>query len=331
MSDETGNARDPGEVDARAVLERVSGQRVTWIERFPTGLAHYVYDARTDDGEPYVVRLTRPERRADFAGAVYWHERLAPLGVPLPALLHVDPVGELTGFPALVMERLPGTDLGAVYRALSDAERRRLAGEIVAIQQRVASLPLGPGYGFARSYADPALFPTWSDLLDAQLARARHWMRTAGVVDVTLIDRVAAALEAGRPYFATVEPRCFLDDMTTKNVIVHRGRLSGVVDVDAACFGDSLLTPALTRMALLSQGEDPSYVAHWLDLLDLSPAQSAALTLYTALFAIIFLGELGQAFNRDAAPEIDQDRLRRLLAILDSLLAEAERQRTRFT
>ncbi|HET7037549.1 MAG TPA: aminoglycoside phosphotransferase family protein [Thermomicrobiaceae bacterium] len=331
MNEGTEHTRRPGEAEARVVLERITGLPVVWIARFPTGLAHYVYDACIEDGRLYVVRLTTPAQRNDFAGAVYWHSRLAPRGVPLPALLHVDLAGELADFPALVLERLPGTDLDAVYPALTERELRRLAGEIVAIQRLAASLPLGPGYGFARSYADPALYPTWSDLLDARLARSRRWIRVAGVVDEALIDRLTVAFDAGRPYFATIEPRCFLDDLTTKNVIVDRGRLCGIVDVDWVCFGDPLLTPALTRMALLSRGYDPSYVAYWLELLDLSPAQSAAMTLYTALFAATFLGELGQAFNRALAPEVDQDRLQHLLAILDGLLSEAERQRPSFT
>jgi len=33
---------------------------------------------------------------------------------------------------------------------------------------------------------------------------------------------------------------CFLDDLTTKNVIVQDGVLQGVVDFDHVCYGDPL-------------------------------------------------------------------------------------------
>ena len=46
------------------------------------------------------------------------------------------------------------------------------------------------------------------------------------------------------PTLEAVPPLPFLDDLTTKNVLVDGGRLSGVVDVDVVCFGDPLATPA---------------------------------------------------------------------------------------
>jgi hypothetical protein len=97
--------------------------------------------------------------------------------------------------------------------------------------------------------------------------------------------------------------------------------LSGIVDVDWICFGDPLFTVALTQMSLLSLRYDTDYIGYWLDELDPTPERRAALTLYTAIFAVDFLGELGQRFNRDAAPVVDAGEVDHLVAILDRLLA----------
>lgn len=43
-------------------------------------------------------------------------------------------------------------------------------------------------------------------------------------------------------YTSEVKPTPFLDDTTTKNVIINDGKLSGIVDVDYVNFGDHLLT-----------------------------------------------------------------------------------------
>ena len=104
-------------------------------------------------------------------------------------------------------------------------------------------------------------------------------------------------------------------------MLVHEGRLSGIVDIDAVCFGDPLLTPALTQMALLSRGHDTEYVADWCAELGLGAEHRTILTLYTALFCVNFLGELGHRFNQDRSEPVDADRVSHLLDVLNTLLA----------
>ena len=301
------------------------GQPVAWIARFPSGLAHYVYDGRLVDDRQLVVRLTRPDSRADFAGAVYWSQTLKPLGVPLPELCYVDIDGHTDGFPVLIMERLPGTDLGAVYPLLSGAQKLHIARQIVALHRRVTKLPRGAGFGYGFSFDDPSLKHTWKDVVDASLERSRRRILAAGLVSVEVVERVQEAVDRFGDYLSTVAPTCFLHDTTTKNVIVDGGQLSGIVDVDSMCFGDPLFTPALTRMALLSSAYDAVYVDAWTAELELTPLQQRALTLYTAVFCVNFLAELGHAFNRETAEPVQPQRVRHLLMTLADLLAEAGR------
>jgi len=320
MAERATDGRVPDERHAADILAAVTGNAVVSVRRFPTGLAHYVYDARLDDGTALVVRLTRPEWSDAFAGAIYWSERLRPLGVPLPEIIYADASGDAHGLPVLILERLPGTDLGEVYPALSAEQKRRIAAQIVDVQRRVAMLPHGPGFGYAHSYDDPTLKPSWKDELDSHLERSRGRIRAVGIVDEAVVDRVQKTVAAHRGYFARVEPICFLDDTTTKNVIVADGQLTGIVDVDVVCFGDPLRTPALTQMSLLNLGYDSTYINAWLEQLALDRAQRQAVTLYTAMFCVGFLAELGQRFNQGEAAPVESERRHRLMAILDSLL-----------
>jgi aminoglycoside phosphotransferase (APT) family kinase protein len=310
----------PGTQDAAAVVQQVLHTNVAHIERFAQGLAHFVYDVRTADGQNLVVRLTRPAQRWMFEGALYWHQRLVPVGVPLPRLLHAD-LAETGGFPVMIMERLPGADLGVVYPSLPHAEKQRLAHQLVDIQQAVGSLPLGTGFGHATAYDDPYLKSTWTDVLSSSLQRSRERIAAGGVVDVEHVERVQDLVDAVAAQLAVVEPRCFLDDITTKNVIVHDGALSGIVDVDMVCFGDSLFNVALTHMALLAQGWDTTYIDAWCAVLELTAEQKRLLNLYTAVFCVDFLGEQGQQFNLAAPPEIDAGKVHHLTRLLDALVA----------
>ena len=55
--------------------------------------------------------------------------------------------------------------------------------------------------------------------------------------DIDSVRKVANCATRFERYFAQIRPTPFLDDTTTKNVIVHEGKLSGIVDVDWICFG----------------------------------------------------------------------------------------------
>ena len=114
-------------------------------------------------------------------------------------------------------------------------------------------------------------------------------MESAGVSLPTGVDRLIQSVSGFSAYFAEVRRVPFLDDTCTKNVLVHDGALTGIVDVDWVCFGDGLLTVALTRASLLGSNRDEAYTDHWCKLLDLTPRQQAVVRLYTALFFLDFM------------------------------------------
>ena len=110
--------RSPTPDDAIQAVQQALGAGVRSITRFATGLCHYVYDIETDAGQLIVARMALPDTRDILAGGVYWHERLRAAGVPLPALPHAD-LDPPSGFPVMLLERLPGRDLDAEYDAMT--------------------------------------------------------------------------------------------------------------------------------------------------------------------------------------------------------------------
>jgi len=57
------------------------------------------------------------------------------------------------------------------------------------------------------------------------------------------------------------------------------------------------------------------------DALGLTAEQRTILSLYTAIFCVDFLGEIGQRFNQDVPPAIDAREIDLLVSVLDRLLA----------
>lgn len=311
-------AERPDESHATAVATAFAGEPIARVRRFPTGLAHYVYDVVLASGRTLVVRLGRPESEPTFRNAAAWSARLRPMGVPLPELLGA---GTHERFPYLLLERIPGTDLGHVHDALSATEKRAIATEVVRIQGLVATLPEGDGYGFTGRLEGPFSHTRWEGVVRGELERSRTRLALAGAATPADVDAALGVVSRLAPMLRAVPPRAFLDDTTTKNVIVSEGRLRGIVDVDVVCFGDPLFPLALTRAALLGAGMCTDYTDAWRDLLTLSDERHAALELYTAVFCIGLLAELGHAWNADRPEPIEPPRVARLRAALDACLA----------
>lgn len=285
---------------AAKVFRSHFSEPVSTVTRFPTGLRHYVYEILTSTGAAYVVRIASSASRPDLEGGLYWHPRLRAAGVPVPVLY----ASSLTDpYPYMLIERLPGSDLGEVYAGLSSAAKQALAVHIAGIQRAVGALPMPRGFGFAHSYeqANAAGKRSWAEVVAADIARSEERICRVGRIEQRYVERVRAVLTDHEPFLQSVRPVPFLDDMTTKNVIVSQGALSGIVDTDEVCFGDPLFTLGLANMALLSLGVDTDYVGYWLDAIGASRQQRAIVAAYSLVFCLGFMSELGQVFSQPVA------------------------------
>ena len=302
---------------AREIAAAFAGKRIAKIARFETGLCHFVYDISTEGGQRFVIRIAHPANERLLKGSQYWLPLLANAGVPVARILHADLDKRLFPFAYLILERLDGQDLGEVYPGLSGAAKRRLAERIAEIQLVVGRLPEGREYGDSVGYDSSGGHDSWHAMIMDLISRCKHRVTESSVLrlnDVTILEAAAIKLAA---LFDRVAPRAFLDDATTKNVIVSgEGLLSGIVDTDTVCFGDHLFTLALTKAAFAKSGFDAIYTDTWTGILELDEESELRLSFYTALFAAVILSEQGQKFNQDEKVVFERSgilRLRRLL------------------
>lgn len=288
---------------AAAIALRVLGRAPCSIRRFSTGARHYVYDLDFDCGSPVVVRIGEPSAHAEMAGALNLSRLLRPLGVPLPAVLADDVAAPL---PWLVLERLKGTDLGAVAQRLSAEQLDRIAAQVARAQAVTAGTGLAGRYGYA-SRPELASYTTWSQVLDANLARSRRRIASAGLFDVGNVDVVQDRVNALRRELDDIDATPFLHDTTTKNVIVTpEGDFSGIVDVDDLCFGDPRYPAALTLAAMTAQGGPVGYVSAWLR--HAGQSDDLIFRLYVTFFILDLMSEHGHSFNGNIGPSTPEAR-----------------------
>lgn len=157
----------------------------------------------------------------------------------------------------------------------------------MGFQRRVDSLAHGKGYGYAALGKDgPAT--SWVEVVESQLGDVTQ-MRSPRLA--TFTRAVKEALHARSHEMSAVPATCFLDDLTTKNVIVQDGVLQGVVDFDQVCYGDPLFWIALTSVAIVSDvGETGlTYAEELCESWGVDPRPAGGLALYTAVHCHRFL------------------------------------------
>ena len=115
---------DPTAEDARRLTAGALGVEAIGARRFTTGLHHFVYEVTLAGGQTVAMRMTRPSEGRFMRSAVALSRQLRPLGVPLPELLAADLDA---AFPWMLLERLPGRDLGDVVASLSEASLKHVA------------------------------------------------------------------------------------------------------------------------------------------------------------------------------------------------------------
>jgi aminoglycoside phosphotransferase len=305
---------EPNHLVARDLAAVALGLPPAEVHRFGTGATHYVFEVMFKDRAPVVVRIAAENGRPAMAGAYELSRLLRPKGIPLPKII-VERLDHQ--IPHLILERLPGSDLGHVIQGLSDASLEVIAASVARAQTITSSAVTGMRYGYGVKPTD-APHERWSQVLQDNLARSRRRIVTAGLFDQTPVDAVAGRVAAARSELDALPPIPFLHDTTTKNVIVTpEGTFSGIVDVDDLCFGDPRYVAALTLASLTASAGPTHYVDAWMSLAGYR--YDRIFRLYVALFIIDFMSEHGQAFNGNAVTSTPEIRNRLLGVFAEQL------------
>ena len=232
---------------------------------------------------------------------------LAGLGLPVSRVLAADLTGERFPFGWMVLEKIPGRDLRDELPAMTGAQMTRLAEQIAGFQKRVMALPAGSGFGYAPLGETGPFSSLWDLLHEGEAA-------TVGVGE----PRLEALVRAREDYFRQALPVCFLDDLTTKNVIVQGGELQGLVDFDFVCYGDPLFWLGLTTTVLACDlgPRERFYGNELCRLMELTAEQRRLVSLYAAWISLGFVQRCGTG-------ETDAWRTR-VEAARESWLTEAE-------
>ncbi len=271
------------------------------LERCSNGYGNYVYIVKYS-ATNYILRCS-PERNA-YTETIYWLQALSKIDIPIPQIVSH---GQFEGFSYLILTYLEGNDIGDVYLSLSSCEKKLIAKELVSIQKKVSSLSLSPGSNWS-----------WYKFIYELLDRAEARIAQNGFFDIAKVKALRNDICKLAHYFSEIKPIPYLDDISTKNLLIHNGRISGIIDIDEMGFGDSLSYVALTYMALLNLEYDTDYIGYILSEMVLDADAERAFIFYTLIYCVDFMGERGMCFT-DKQIEVSPAVINRLNCIYEQL------------
>jgi hypothetical protein len=342
----------------RALVAHVADRPVRAIIRIGYGHGSVTYRVDVDGpvdsavGNAVIVRTNTDP--GVYAGTLSNLDTLRGIGLPVPTVLAADLTMGRYPFAYVMTDTFPGRDLGFELAGLSGRQMTRIAEQIVGFERTASALPRGHGYGFMPIGAS-GCHRRWVEAVRAD----RGWLgaggragagavalgdvsaragvvaglgvvagagRDTGLADacvaevVELIADVRVTLDRSERRLEAIEPICFLDDLTTKNVIVHDGILHGVVDFDVVCYGDPMYWLALTQVAIMQDvgTRGRFYVDELTRLWNPSAFEWANLALYSALHAAEFL-----SWTVDDPSDTATERRARLMRTARSWIAAA--------
>lgn len=275
------------------------------VERCTVGQGNYVYIVECNDIR-YVVRCSLENGAYDMS--IHWLEKLASIDVPVPKVIAK---GKYNEYEYLILSYIEGKDIGLVYQQLSDEDKRAIAKEIVNIQNQVATLELEtvePGW-------------SWLTFINYMLERAAERIIQNGYFDVEKVERLREQMKQLEKYFAGIQPVAYLDDISSKNLLIYNGRISGIIDIDWIGIGDKLTFVALTNMAFLNMEYDTDYTEYILEEMQVNDVEKKAFLFYTLMYCVDFMGERGMQFM-DKQVEVNARIVDRLNRIYDLLWIE---------
>lgn len=288
------------------------------IRRLLTGLCHYVYYIKDYKQNSYIIRASTVENKNYLRGSIYWLNKLHEYNLPISKILAEGINDEV---PYIILSYISGDDLGNVYLSLTEQQKKILARKMVSIQRELEKIeiPYNNRYGYLFSFEDSNFKNSWIDVIKEHINRSKDRINNNAIFDVLYVHRVEELLVGYLDYLSKVKAIPFFDDATTKNVLIDNGLFAGIIDLDSICFGDKLYQVALTKMSLLSSNYDTHYIDYWIEELKLNEEEIKILDLYTLIFCVDFMSEIGMKFNKEEPIRPNKKKIKRLKELFENI------------
>ena len=265
------------------LFEKAMSEKALAIEHMTFGHNSVTFDVTAASGS-YILRSN--SNPSVFEKTSHNLQVLASLGLPVSKPLLQDLSLSAYPFAYMILKKIPGRDLRYELPSMSRSQMSVLAERIVEFQRLARSLPKKGGFGWV-AIGEAGTHETWRGCLGIDDLPGK--CAGEGGLEGLAVE-VAEAFELRSDYLESILPVSFLDDITTKNVIIENGALTGLIDFDCICYGDPLHWLALTETAIVCDVGAPGrfYFEELKRFWGLSALEESVVSLYSSLIGLDF-------------------------------------------
>ena len=230
------------------LVRRATGSGVARSERIARGESNEVHAVTSSNRDEVIVRINHKDGATAFRRAESVIDRARAVGIPVPDQLLIEDVEVDGGVRGVcVQRRIEGTPLADSLGVIGADDVHALVTEAGELVGRLHSLP---------ATHEPR-DAWWQEVPDAAIASARAALGAGS----SLVDDALEALASIVAAYGRDEPTTVHGDFGPEHLLVHGGRISGIIDWDQATVSSPM-------------GD----LANWDSYYDWEPHPSSALT-----------------------------------------------------
>ena len=300
------------------IAQKEFGAEPSGITRMTTGICNEVYSVAIGDRE-YIFRLKEEPRY--MLGSHNHIPLFRSKGIKVPEILAEDYSKTWLPLAFQIQNKLPGSDLRDVIETLTDDELKALGAEVANVFRQLSTVPNNGKFGVLWG-DDKDLVDSWSTEVARVTKVVTNWGKQTGVLNDQLVEVLAYVNSKYKGYFDRIRPYTYFGDIAGKNVMVHEGKFSGLVDLDSLAQGDPLEAIGRIKASWYGTHHGTVYSNAVMDALGLPEPQREIVTMYALLNRAFWTLENGVQFNSNTSRTVDREREAADKRAVAALLAE---------
>lgn len=302
------------------ITQREFGAPPGTITRMNNGICNEVYTVEVA-GREYIFRLNSEPRF--MLGSRNNTPLFKSKGIKVPDILAEDYSKTWLPVAFQIQSKIDGRDIKDVIETLDDGQLKAIGADVANIFRQLASVPNNGKFGVLWG-DDKDLVDSWSAEVARVIQVVSGWGMQTGVLDAKLEEVLSRINTEYKAYFDRVRPYTYFGDLSSKNVMIHEGQFSGLVDLDSLAQGDPLEAIGRIKASWYGTHYGAVYANAVMDSLGLPEPQRKIVTMYALLNRTFWTLENGVQFNQNTSRTIDRQREAKDKKAVADLLAELE-------
>jgi aminoglycoside phosphotransferase (APT) family kinase protein len=290
------------------------------IRHITIGVCNEVYSVCLPNNTEVIVRLS-PYNKC-LMGSRDHIPKLNALGIKVPDILAQDYSKTKVPISYQIQSKIEGQDLGHVIATLTHDQLTTLAQEIARIFNKIKTIPTDGTFGIIWGGGENEVSDSWTKRMRIWIDESENQGKKTGVIDDSIAALAENIFTRYKPYFDAVKPITYFGDISSKNVMIHKGAFSGLVDLDGLTQGDPLEAIGRIKLSWYGSSYGEFYTNALMDAMHLSQEQRTLVTMYALLNQISWTCENGIQFNQNTQPIVNREKEQHDKLVIKELAAE---------